>query len=78
LHRRAQLKFLRLDHREQQIREQRQGNQSYNHVFHKKLEFFAPMSVKLAGHKEGNHDSDVNCVCHTRHHAPEIDGGVIN
>jgi hypothetical protein len=64
LHKRWQLKFFRLDHRDQQIREQSQGNQPHDEVFHKVLEFFAAVGVQLAGREESHHHSDVNNVCH--------------
>jgi hypothetical protein len=60
------LKFFRINHRDEQIGEQREGNEADNNVFHKnkRLEFFAPMGVKIAGHKEGCDDTEVNQVSH--------------
>ena len=58
------LKFFRINHRDEQIREQREGNEADNNIFHKSLEFFAPVSVNFAGRKKGRDDSDINQVSH--------------
>jgi hypothetical protein len=58
------LKFFRINHRDEQIGEQRKGNEADNNVFHKSLEFFAPVGVKLARHKKEGDDGDVNKVSH--------------
>jgi hypothetical protein len=58
------LKFFRINHRDEQIGEQRDGNEADNNIFHKFSEFFAPMGVKLAGQKEGRDNADVNQVSH--------------
>jgi hypothetical protein len=58
------LKFFRINHRDEQIHEQRKDDEADNNVFHKSSEFFAPEGVKFARHKEGRDDSDINQVCH--------------
>jgi hypothetical protein len=58
------LKFFRINHRDEQIREQREGNEADNDVFHKSLEFFAPVGVDLARHKKQGDDGDENDVSH--------------
>jgi hypothetical protein len=58
------LKFFRINHRDEQIREQRDSNEADNNGFHKSLEFFAPVGVKLARHKKQGDDGDVNQVGH--------------
>jgi hypothetical protein len=58
------LKFFRINHRNEQIRKQREGNEADNNVFHKSLEFFAPVGVKLARHKKQGDDSDENKINH--------------
>jgi hypothetical protein len=58
------LKFFRINHRDEQIGEQRKGNDSDDEGFHKALEFFAPMGVKLARHKKQGEDGDENQVGH--------------
>jgi hypothetical protein len=60
------LKFFWINHRDEQIGEQRDGNEADNNVFHKNksLEFFAPAGVKLAGHKESRDDAEINQVSH--------------
>jgi hypothetical protein len=59
------LKFFRINHRDDQINEQGDGNKADNDVFHKFLKFFAPAGVKLAHDKNQGHDSDVNQVVHS-------------
>jgi hypothetical protein len=58
------LKFFRINHRDEQIGKQREGNQADNNVFHKSLEFFAPVGVKLARHKKQGDDGDENKINH--------------
>jgi hypothetical protein len=58
------LKFFRINHRDEQIGEQRKGNEADNNVFHKFSEFFAPMGVDLAHHKKQGEHGDVNKVSH--------------
>jgi hypothetical protein len=57
-------KFFRINHRDKQIGEKRQGNEADNNVFHKSLEFFAPVGVDLARHKKQSEHGDVNKVSH--------------
>jgi hypothetical protein len=59
------LKFFRIDHRDEQIGEQREGNDADDNGFHKSLEFFAPVGVKLARHKKQGDDGDENQINHT-------------
>jgi hypothetical protein len=58
------LKFFRINHRDEQIGKQREGNEADNNVFHKSLEFFAPVGVKFAGHKKECDDGDENKINH--------------
>jgi hypothetical protein len=58
------LKFFRINHRDEQIRKQREGNESDNDVFHKFSEFSAPVGVKFAHHKNQGDDGDVNNISH--------------
>jgi len=58
------LKFFRINHRDEQIGEQREGNESDNDVFHKWLEFSAPAGVKFAHDKNQGDDGDVNNISH--------------
>jgi hypothetical protein len=58
------LKFFGINHRDEQIGEQREGNEADNDVFHKCLEFFAPMGIKFARHKKQGDDGDVNKISH--------------
>jgi hypothetical protein len=58
------LKFFRINHRDEQIDEQRNGNESDNDVFHKSSEFFAPVGVNFARHKKQDDGSDINHVQH--------------
>jgi hypothetical protein len=58
------LKFFRINHRDEQIGKQREGDEADNNVFHKSLEFFAPVGVKLARHKKQGDDGDENKINH--------------
>jgi hypothetical protein len=60
------LKFFRINHRDEQIGEQRDGNEADNNVFHKNksLEFFAPVGVNFARHKKQGDGSDVDGINH--------------
>ena len=58
------LKFFGINHRDEQIGEQREGNEADDNGFHKFLEFFAPAGVKLARHKKQGDDGDENQVGH--------------
>jgi hypothetical protein len=58
------LKFFRINHRDEQIRKQREGNDADNNVFHKFLEFFAPVGVDLARHKKQGEHGEINQVIH--------------
>jgi hypothetical protein len=58
------LKFFRINHRDEQVGEQRDGNEADNNIFHKALEFFAPVGVDFARHKKGRDDAEVNQVSH--------------
>jgi hypothetical protein len=58
------LKFFRINHRDEQIGEQRNGNEADNNVFHKISEFLAPVGVKFAGHKKQDDGSDVDGINH--------------
>jgi hypothetical protein len=60
------LKFFRINHRDEQIGEQRDGNETDNNIFHKNksLEFFAPVGVNFARHKKQDDGSDVDGVKH--------------
>jgi hypothetical protein len=55
------LKFFRINHRDEQIGEQREGNEADNNVFHKNdSEFLAPMGVDFARHKKQGDDGGEN------------------
>ena len=71
------LKILRLDHREEQIREESQGNEADDDVFHKS-KLLAPMRVEFADGEEGDHNCDVNDVRHAFTVAETGAQGVIN
>jgi hypothetical protein len=58
------LKFFGINHRDEQIGEQREGNETNDDGFHKCLEFFAPMRVKFARHKKQGEDGDENQIQH--------------
>jgi hypothetical protein len=58
------LKFFRINHRDEQIREQREGDEANNDVFHKSSKFFAPTSVKPARHEKQGDDGDKNKISH--------------
>jgi hypothetical protein len=58
------LKFFRINHRDEQIGEQREGNETNDDGFHKFLEFFAPVGVKFARHKKQGEDSDEYQIGH--------------
>jgi hypothetical protein len=58
------LKFFRINHRDEQISKQREGDEGDNNVFHKSLEFFAPAGVQFARHKKKRDDSNENKVSH--------------
>jgi hypothetical protein len=58
------LKFFGINHRDEQIGEQRKGNEADNNVFHKSLEFFAPMGVNFARHKKQDDGSDIDGIDH--------------
>lgn len=58
------LKFFRLQHREHEIREQSQGDESNDEVFHRHLKFLAAVSVPFADDEEGHQDRDINEICH--------------
>jgi hypothetical protein len=58
------LKFFRVYHRDEQIGEQREGNKADNNVFHKFLEFFAPVGVNFTRHKKQDQHADIDHVQH--------------
>ena len=59
------LKFFRINHRDEQIGEQREGNETDDDGFHKiDSEFFAPAGVNFARHKKQGEDSDENQIGH--------------
>jgi hypothetical protein len=64
IHNSQTLKFFRINHRDEQIDKQREGNKTDDDGFHKILEFFAPAGVKFARHKKQGEDGDENQVGH--------------
>jgi hypothetical protein len=72
------LKFFRINHRDEQIGKQREGDEADNNVFHKSLEFFAPVGVKSAGHKKQRDDGDENKINHRLFHLTAIWGSRLN
>jgi hypothetical protein len=55
------LKFFRINHCDEEIREQSQRNQADDEGFHIcPLELFAPMGVELRGREERRHDRNEN------------------
>jgi hypothetical protein len=53
-----------MDHRDKQIREQGEGNQTDDEIFHGLLEFFAPAGVEPACHKKERDDGEIDEVSH--------------